>query len=195
MTQTQQRSEAVVTQRKQAVAQAVSRIREIEHDQGVTRGSLEKIKGILVDLASKKELFSESDYPSPIKENNLMYLSSEDDDYRFALYLSTGVPGRSSPPHNHTTWDVEAYKTWADRLQLHRQASTIGKLSPEWAAYIRTLQRFARDHHVRAINFMREGDRQVQMAPQWPRVQGKTSPAVRSTGSTGTLGTCTDKVC
>lgn len=108
MTQAQLSSGVVVAQRKQAVAQAVSRIREIEHGQGVTRGSLEKIKWILVDLASKKELFSESDYPSPSKESNLMYLISEDDDYRFALYLSTAVPGRSSPPHNHTTWAVIA---------------------------------------------------------------------------------------
>lgn len=98
----------VVRKRMQAVAHAVDKIRGIERNQGVTRVSLEEIKATLVDLTKHQELFPESDYPSPTKEDSLMYLITEDDDHRFALYLSTGVPGRSSPPHNHTTWAVIA---------------------------------------------------------------------------------------
>lgn len=95
----------VQQQRRQAVAAAVSKIRDIEHRQGITRDALEHIRGALAELAARKELFPESDYPSPgEQERSFMYLISEDDDHRFALYLSTGVPGRSSPPHNHTTW-------------------------------------------------------------------------------------------
>ncbi len=89
-----------------AVAQAVDRIRAIERDHGVTRDSLEEIKSTLIGLARHPELFSESAYPCPTTEDSLIYLISEDDDHRFALYLSTGVPGRATPPHNHTTWAV-----------------------------------------------------------------------------------------
>lgn len=35
--------------------------------------------------------------------------------------------------------------------------------SPEWATHIRTLRQFASDNNVDAIDFMHEGDRQVQM--------------------------------
>lgn len=89
-----------------AVAQAVDRIRAIERDHGVTRDSLEEIKTTLISLARHPKLFSESAYPCPATEDSLIYLISEDDDHRIALYLSTGVPGRASPPHNHTTWAV-----------------------------------------------------------------------------------------
>ena len=95
----------VKQQRRQAVATAVAKVRDIEDRKGVTRHALEHIRQVLVELATRKELFPESDYPSPgQQERSLMYLISEDADHRFALYLSTGVPGRSSPPHNHTTW-------------------------------------------------------------------------------------------
>jgi predicted metal-dependent enzyme (double-stranded beta helix superfamily) len=95
----------VKQERSRAVAAAVSKIRDIEQREGVTRDALEHIRQALVELAARKELFPESDYPSPgEQERSLMYLIREDADYRFALYLSTGIPGRSSPPHNHTTW-------------------------------------------------------------------------------------------
>ncbi|MFQ5995730.1 MAG: hypothetical protein ACE5K1_11635 [Acidiferrobacterales bacterium] len=100
---------SVPDERKRIVSQAVEEVRAIEHDQSVTPDSLQRIKAVLVELAAHAELFSKSDYPSPTKEEkSLMYLISEDKDHRFALYLSTGVPGRSSPPHNHTTWAVIA---------------------------------------------------------------------------------------
>ncbi|MFQ5935708.1 MAG: hypothetical protein ACE5LB_04795 [Acidiferrobacterales bacterium] len=96
---------AVATERTRVIQEAVSKIREIERSAGVSRDALERIKGILVELAGQAGLFPEGDYPYPTQdERSLMYLISEDPDHRFALYLSTGVPGRSSPPHNHTTW-------------------------------------------------------------------------------------------
>lgn len=95
----------IAAERTRAVAEVVSKVRQIEHEHGVTRDALERIRGVLVELAERKELFPESDYPSPSEgERSFMYLLSEEPDHRFALYLSTGVPGRSSPPHNHTTW-------------------------------------------------------------------------------------------
>ena len=95
----------VAQARGQAVTECVAKIRDIEDAKGVTREALEDIKAVLLDLAARTELFPESELSSP-KDGSLMYRLSEDDDNRFALYLSTGAPGRSTPPHNHTTWAV-----------------------------------------------------------------------------------------
>lgn len=103
------RQQPAARERAQAIGEAVEEIRRIERAQGVNRDSLERVKQVLVRLAARKELFPETDYPSPRpQERSLMHLLAEDADHRFALYLSTGVAGRSSPPHNHTTWAVIA---------------------------------------------------------------------------------------
>lgn len=98
---------SVREQRKAAVAAAVGRIRGIETSRGVTRGALEGIKQELIDLADNLELFPIEDFPTSDDDGyDAMYRLSEDDDHRFALYASTGTPGKSTPPHNHTTWAV-----------------------------------------------------------------------------------------
>lgn len=101
MTQT----ESIAERRNTAVAKAMAEIRRIEDRQGVSRDSLKQVRDVLLSLAEKRDLFSEADFPSATGEP-LLYRLSEDDDHRFALYLSSGLPGRSSPPHNHTTWAV-----------------------------------------------------------------------------------------
>lgn len=93
-------------QRQAAVAVTVEKIRTIERDQGVTRDALEAIKQELFGLANNLDLFPIEDFPSPDEEYDAMYRLSEDEDHRFALYASTGTPGKSVPPHNHTTWAV-----------------------------------------------------------------------------------------
>jgi rhodanese-related sulfurtransferase len=40
----------------------------------------------------------------PEGKHGEIYRLSEDADRRFALYASAGRPGKSQPPHNHTTW-------------------------------------------------------------------------------------------
>ncbi len=98
---------SVREQRKAAVAASVGRIREIETSQGVSRGALEGIKRELLDLADNMEIFPIEDFPASDEDSyDVLYRLSEDDDHRFALYASTGTPGKSVPPHNHTTWAV-----------------------------------------------------------------------------------------
>ncbi len=91
--------------RQAAIAETLEHIREVEAQQGVTPKSLASIRDELLSLAAQEELFTEADYPSAVGQP-LMYLLSEDPDHRYALYFSTGRPGRGSPPHNHTTWAV-----------------------------------------------------------------------------------------
>ena len=53
------------TQRRFAVSETVSKIRQIEYDLGVTPDSLAQIKNELIKLAEKKELFPTDDFPPP----------------------------------------------------------------------------------------------------------------------------------
>ena len=98
---------SVREQRQAAVAASIGRIRGIESSQGVNRDALEGIKRELLELADKLELFPMADFPASDDDGyDVMYRLSEDDDHRFALYASTGTPGKDVPPHNHTTWAV-----------------------------------------------------------------------------------------
>src|SRR5947207_665482 len=91
-------------QRAQAVAGLIGRVRAIEAQEGVTRDSLERIKGELIALASRTELFPAAHFANISGRSGTIYHLAEDTDGQFALYGSAGVPGKAQPPHNHTTW-------------------------------------------------------------------------------------------
>lgn len=94
--------------RSEEVSQTVAKIRQAEKTKGVTREGLEEIKNHLIELATKDGLFPLEDFPLDPKTdgNGVIYRLSEDEDHRFALYASIGVPGKGVRPHNHTTWAV-----------------------------------------------------------------------------------------
>ncbi len=95
------------TERREAVAGTIAAIRAIEDERGVNPDALEAVKGVLLQLADRRELFPLGDFPiGPDDGNAVVYRLSEDDDHRFALYASTGMPGKGVYPHNHTTWAV-----------------------------------------------------------------------------------------
>lgn len=96
-------------ERARLVAAAVDDIRKIEAEDGITRDSLDKIRSRLIELARRRELFTDADFPKPepgSKANSCLYRLSEDDDHRFALYLNAAKQGAASPVHDHTTWAV-----------------------------------------------------------------------------------------
>ena len=95
---------SVHEQRAAAVAQTMDAIRKIEAAKGVTRDALDAIKGTLIALAARTELFPPAHFPVATGRSGMVYRLSEDADLRFALYASAGVPGKAQPPHNHTTW-------------------------------------------------------------------------------------------
>lgn len=95
--------------RSSAIAATVKKIREIEEGQGVNPKSLEAIKNELIKLAAKTELFPVEDFPPPAEaagNPSCLYLLSEDDDHRFALYANSTDRRYANAPHNHTTWAV-----------------------------------------------------------------------------------------
>ncbi len=100
----------VKEQRNAEIGRTIGKIRAIEQERGVSRESLEEIKAVMLELAAKKELFPEQDFPPEANEKGHfpVYRLSEDADRRFALYMSTSIGVKDVPPHDHTTWAVIA---------------------------------------------------------------------------------------
>ena len=115
-------------ERAAAVRRLVDEARGIEKS-GVTRGSLEKIGGLLSALAARAELFPQDEFP--LGADGGIYRLSEDPDHRFALYASAGGAGKKVPPHNHTTWAIiagvhgEERNVVYDRLDNGAQADKV----------------------------------------------------------------------
>lgn len=112
-----------VDERERAVADSLSEIRAIEESDGVTEASLEKIKGVLLQLAQQRSLFDGRAFPPPDRDgiSNFYKLSIDDDD-RYALYLSVGRKGRETPPHNHTTWAVIVGMSGEEENRIYARA-------------------------------------------------------------------------
>ena len=95
-------------QRQETISKIIARIRSIEKDQGVTAEALEDIKAVMLELAAQTDLFPPEDFdPEPNAQGMFpVYRLAEDDDHRFALYMSTSIGAKDVPPHDHTTWAV-----------------------------------------------------------------------------------------
>ena len=114
-------------ERERAVAEAVAAVRRIEAGQGVTRESLKAIRGELLALAGRRELFPEADFPPPGDgTGNRLYVLSMDDDRRFALYLNRGSGAKDTPPHNHTTWAVVVGVAGEEHNKIYRRLDQAG---------------------------------------------------------------------
>ena len=94
--------------RATAVAATMDRVKGIEREHGVTRDSLDAIKGELLRLATNEDLFPAAEFPPPPagEKGSKRYLLQEDPDGRFAIYMLALNPGNSTKPHDHTTWAV-----------------------------------------------------------------------------------------
>ncbi len=95
--------------RDTAIAECMDDIRSIEATEGVTRSGVEAIRDRLVQLAARRELFGDDDFPMPGEGDDAksrLYRIAQDDDDRFVLYANASRGGVKSPVHNHTTWAV-----------------------------------------------------------------------------------------
>jgi hypothetical protein len=101
---------ALAAQRRVAVDQALTDIRRIAAStQPFDRAVLARITARLELLAGHTELFSRADFPPPPASQGVgaatrYRLNPEDGDDDVALYLNSINPGKTSIPHNHTTW-------------------------------------------------------------------------------------------
>ena len=113
---------SVVERRHRAVRETVARASEIVAEAGVTHDSLEAIKGELVRLAKRRELFPARHFPADPETRMGIYRLCEDAHARIALYASAGLPGKRQSPHDHTTWAVIAGVRGKERNTLFARA-------------------------------------------------------------------------
>jgi rhodanese-related sulfurtransferase/predicted metal-dependent enzyme (double-stranded beta helix superfamily) len=95
---------SVMQGRHAAIADLIAKVKRVEAEHGVTPQALDRIKPLLVALATRDELFPRDHFTVPGADKGRIYRLAEDPDHRFALYASAGVPGKRQPPHNHSTW-------------------------------------------------------------------------------------------
>ena len=94
----------IADQRAEAVRETIETVRAIEAQYGPTREALDRIKPVLIGLATRTELFPPESFGNLPGRPGTIFHIAEDTDGRFALYGSAGAPRKAQPPHNHTTW-------------------------------------------------------------------------------------------
>lgn len=100
---------SLAQQRDRAVHQTLVAIRAIAAQDGITHVSLARIADRLQELAAQEALFPLDAFPPPAAgdaDASSRYLLHAEPDQTFALYLNSINPGKTTPPHNHTTWAV-----------------------------------------------------------------------------------------
>lgn len=97
--------------------------REILDASALDRTVLDGIRARILEIAARKELWSEAGYPSPEPgEQQNRYLIGQEGPDGISLYLNVLRAGKKIPPHNHTTWaciaavDGVEHNTLYDRL-------------------------------------------------------------------------------
>jgi len=111
---------------KESRASAVSALLEktlVLQDGGdMSREGVKRIRDQLIGLASRRELWSEADYPPPNEDERQNRFLVGQHESGISLYLNVMRPGKRIPPHNHTTWaciagvEGEEENTFFDRL-------------------------------------------------------------------------------
>ena len=100
---------SLAQQRVRAVHQTLVASRAIAAQDGITHASLARIADRLQELAAQEALFPLDAFPPPAAgdaDASSRYLLHAEPDQTFALYLNSINPGKTTPPHNHTTWAV-----------------------------------------------------------------------------------------
>ena len=123
----------LAAERERAVAACLDDIRAILGAADVNRATLERVKGRLLALAARRDLFSYAQFPLR-HERSTMHVLAEDDGDGLALYAVTAQGESATPPHDHTTWAVVVGVEGEERNKLWRRiddGATPGKAQLE----------------------------------------------------------------
>jgi predicted metal-dependent enzyme (double-stranded beta helix superfamily) len=89
---------------------AMDEVKSILAQDGLSHGSLSKMRDVLLRLTARQELFPVTAFRPPLEgqHTNYLYCLAEDADGTNALYISAEhhTEDRSTLPHNHLTWAV-----------------------------------------------------------------------------------------
>ncbi|MDR0225521.1 MAG: cysteine dioxygenase family protein [Burkholderiaceae bacterium] len=104
-------SSPLADRRRQAVDAALADVRRLLQAGAPDRKALAAITERLEQLATDKALFNRTDFPPPAQTEGVgastrYRLNPADGDAGLALYLNSINPGKTTAPHNHTTWAV-----------------------------------------------------------------------------------------
>ena len=130
--------DSLALQRSELVAETLEDINHIlAQHQPVDRVTLEAIAARLERLAAQKQLFPRSDFAPPAANEGVgastrYRLNAGDGDEGLALYLNSINPGKTTIPHNHTTWAVIVALEGQEVNRIYRR--TDDGLNPEFAA-------------------------------------------------------------
>lgn len=113
-----------VAARRTLVVEVMNRVRELAI-RGIDRETLTRIRDEVCRLAARQDLFPVSEFSAVEAGTSSMYRLSQDADRRYALYVSCPQKGRSTPPHDHTTWAVIAGVRGREHNRLYRKTSIL----------------------------------------------------------------------
>ncbi|WPB56545.1 rhodanese-like domain-containing protein [Xylophilus sp. GOD-11R] len=112
----------IASQRTRAIEAFLREARALIAASG--EASLDDVAEALVRLGLQGVLFPHEHFPVSAERPAQVYRLAEDLDGGFALYVSTGLPGKAQPPHDHTTWAVIAGIAGEERNVVYRREST-----------------------------------------------------------------------
>jgi len=117
----------ITTRRRQQVQAALSDIRQLLTSDIVTREQLAAVTTRLEQLAQHRELFPASDFPPPatgqgVGASTRYRLNPDDAPGVPALYLNSINPGKTTLPHNHTTWAVIVALSGQELNRVYRRS-------------------------------------------------------------------------
>ena len=109
----------LAAERERAIAACLDDVRAVLADAGVNRAALERIKGRLLALAARRDLFSSAQFPLR-HERSTRHVRAEGED-GLALYAVAAQGESATPPHDHTTWAVVVGIEGEEMNQLWRR--------------------------------------------------------------------------
>lgn len=93
--------------------------------EALDRATLAQVSRRLEALAAERHLFPSEAFPAPApgaRESSTRYrLNPDDGDDDLALYLNAINPGKTTVPHNHTTWAVIVALSGAELNRVYRR--------------------------------------------------------------------------
>ncbi len=107
--------------RNELAQQFIADARAIAAEGPMDRPRLDRIKTRLMDIAARKDLWAEDDFPAPsVEEKQNRFLIAKDDG-GLTLYLNVMQPGKVIPPHNHTVYACIAAVEGAEQNTIYER--------------------------------------------------------------------------
>lgn len=118
---------SVTLERRQRVQDTLADIRGLLAAAPLTRDLLAQITGRLEQLAQQRALFPAAEFPPPapgqgVGASTRYRLNPDDAAGEPALYLNSINPGKTTLPHNHTTWAVIVALSGQELNRVYRRS-------------------------------------------------------------------------